>query len=319
MVKNMNPLVVAIGGNALIKRGQEGTIYEQFANARETCSHIVRLIKMGYDLVLTHGNGPQVGNELLRHEHAREMIPPYPLGMCVAETIGGMGYMLQQTMQNTLKHEGIDKTAVMILTQVLVEEDDPAFKNPTKPIGKFFIKEEIDRVMELEHETWDVAEDSAGRGWRRVVPSPYPKAIIEKQQIERMLKAGIIVIACGGGGLPVVWLPNGDLDGREAVVDKDYASSRLATVLGCKKFMILTEVDKVYLNYKKEDQQPIDQMTMDEAKKHMEDGQFPRGSMRPKIQAGINFLERGGKEVIITDIHLAEKAILGETGTRIVH
>jgi len=314
----MNPLVVAVGGNALVKRGQDGGISEQFENARETCEHIVRLIRMGYGIVLTHGNGPQVGNALLKQEHSSDILPPNPLGICVAETIGSMGYMLQQTMQNTLRHENIEKTAVTIITQVLVEEDDPAFKKPSKPVGKFFTKEEIEAVMEREHESFEVAEDAAGRGWRRVVASPYPSEIVELHQIERMLKAGIIVIACGGGGLPVIRLPNGDLDGMEAVVDKDYASSRLATALGCDKFMILTEVDKVCLNFGKEDQQDINTMTLSEAEGYLEQGQFPPGSMGPKIKAGLNVLKRGGKEVISTDIHLAEKAILGETGTHII-
>jgi carbamate kinase len=310
----MRPIVVAIGGNALIKDGQEGNIYQQFANSRETCDHIVKLVKMGYDIVLTHGNGPQVGNALLRHERARDKIPPYPLGVCVAETVGSMGYMLQQTMQNTLKKEGIDKSSICIITQVLVDNDDPAFLNPTKPIGQFFTKEQI-RPM-IEKERWDVVEDS-GRGWRRVVPSPIPKRIIETEMIRQMLKAGHIVIAGGGGGLPVILMDNGMLDGREAVVDKDYASSRLASELDCETFVILTGVAKVCLNYNKADQKDIDSMTASEAEGYLASGQFPQGSMGPKIQAAIDFIRRGGKEVIITDIHLIDKAIKRKAGTHI--
>jgi carbamate kinase len=310
----MNPIVVAIGGNALIKDGQEGNIYQQFANSRETCDHIVKLVKMGYDIVLTHGNGPQVGNALLRHERARDKIPPYPLGVCVAETVGSMGYMLQQTMQNTLKKEGLDKSSICIITQVLVDNEDPAFENPTKPIGQFFTKEQISPMIEKEH--WDVVED-CGRGWRRVVPSPVPTKIIETEMIRQMLKAGHIVIAGGGGGLPVVVLESGLLDGREAVVDKDFASSCLASELGCKKFVILTGVAKVCLNYKKTDQREIDSMTVSEAEAYLASGQFPPGSMGPKMQAAVDFIKRGGREVIITDIHLIDKAIERKAGTHI--
>ena len=310
----MNPIVVAIGGNALIKDGQEGNIYQQFANSRETCDHIVKLVKMGYDIVLTHGNGPQVGNALLRHERARDKIPPYPLGVCVAETVGSMGYMLQQTMQNTLKKEGINKSAICIITQVLVDNDDPAFKNPTKPIGQFFTKEQIRPMIEKEH--WDVVEDS-GRGWRRVVPSPMPSKIIETRMIRQMLQAGHIVIAGGGGGLPVVMMEGGFLDGREAVVDKDHASSRLASELGCERFVILTGVTKVCINYKKADQLELDAMTVSEAQDHLASGQFPQGSMGPKVQAAVDFIKRGGKEVIITDIHLIDQAVKGRAGTHI--
>ena len=310
----MNPIVVAIGGNALIKDGQEGNIYQQFANSRETCDHIVKLVKMGYDLVLTHGNGPQVGNALLRHERARDRIPPYPLGVCVAETVGSMGYMLQQTMQNTLKKEGIEKSSVCIITQVLVDNSDPAFKRPTKPVGQFFTLEQI-RPMR-EKDGWEVVED-AGRGWRRVVPSPIPKKIIETDMIRQMLEQGHIVIAGGGGGLPVVVLENGLLDGREAVVDKDYASSCLASELGCERFVILTGVSKVCINYKKKDQKELDTMTLSEAKRYLEECQFPQGSMGPKVQAAIDFIERGGKEVIITDIHLIDKAMKDQAGTHI--
>lgn len=307
-------IVVAVGGNALQKSGEEGTIYQQFANARETCNQLAEVIGLGYDIVLTHGNGPQVGNALIRHEKAKNEIPPYPLGVCVAETVGSIGYMLQQTMQNIAKKHKLAKDTIMVLTQVVVDKDDPSFSNPTKPIGQFYDEEEI-RII-VEKEGWDVVEDS-GRGWRRVVPSPRPIRIVEKDTIRHLLKRGQIVIACGGGGLPVIELEDGSLDGVEAVIDKDYASSRLAQQLETKKFMILTSVDKVSLNFGRPDQCDLDVMSLAEAKQHLADGQFPPGSMGPKIRAAVEFLENGGEEVYITDIGLAAAALRGEAGTKI--
>ncbi len=311
----MENVVVAIGGNALIKSGDEGTIYQQFANARETCDSLVKLMKTGYDIVLTHGNGPQVGNALRRHESAKSFIPPYPLGVCVAETVGSMGYMLQQTMQNTAKRESLGKDTVTVITQVVVDRNDPSFGTPTKPIGQFYTKEEIDQIAEKEN--WDVVEDS-GRGWRRIVPSPKPIRIVEKDTIRYLLRRGQIVIACGGGGLPVIELEDGQLDGVEAVIDKDYASAKLANQLEMKKFIILTNVDRVSINFGKPDEQPMDNITLDDAKFFLEEGQFPPGSMGPKMEAAIDFLENGGEEVIITDISLAEEAVAGNAGTHIL-
>ena len=312
----MENIVVAIGGNALIKTGEEGTIYQQFANARETCSSLVKLIRMGYDIVLTHGNGPQVGNALQRHERAKDIIPPYPLGVCVAETVGSIGYMLQQTMQNTSKEHKLGKDTVTVITQVVVDKNDPSFKTPSKPIGQFYSKEEIEAMVQSQG--WDVVEDS-GRGWRRIVPSPKPIRIVEKDTIRYLLRRGQIVIACGGGGLPVIELEDGSLDGVEAVIDKDYASSRLATQLDTKKFLILTTVEKVSLNFGKHDQQDLDELKLADAKRYLAEGQFPPGSMGPKIEAAIEFLENGGDEVIITDISHVEAAMNRGAGTHIVH
>ncbi len=267
---------------------------------------------MGYRIVLSHGNGPQVGFALRRHENARDIIPPYPLGVCVAETVGSMGYMLQQTMQNTVKKRGLKVDTVTVITQVVVDRDDPSMKNPTKPIGQFFSKEDID--IKVQEEEWSIVEDS-GRGWRRVVPSPKPFRIVEKDTISHLLEKGKIVIACGGGGLPVIELEDGTLDGIEAVIDKDYASSTLAQQLGLDEFIILTSVDKVSLNFGKPDEVRLDTMTSAEARRHYEDGQFPPGSMGPKILAAIEFLEGGGKRVIITSHDTLVEAVRGEAGT----
>ena len=313
--ENIGNIVIAIGGNALIKPGQEGTIYEQFANARETCDQMLKLVKMGHDVVVTHGNGPQVGNALLRHENSRDTIPPFPLGMCVAETVGSLGYMLQQTMQNTVKTSGIKKDTLTVITQVVVDKNDASFKNPTKPIGQFYDENEIKEMAEEMSFTY--GEDS-GRGWRRLVPSPRPVRIVEVGTIRELLAEGRIIIACGGGGLPVVELENGQLDGVEAVIDKDFASSRLAQQLGTKLFIILTTVDRVSINFGKPDQRELDTITLDVAKQYLADGHFPPGSMGPKMEAAIDFLENGGEEVIITEIGLLEDALEGKAGTHIV-
>lgn len=310
----MKTAIIAIGGNALIKEGEEGTIYQQFANARETCATLMGIIKDGYEIVLTHGNGPQVGFALRRHERSGDVIPPYPLGVCVAETVGSMGYMLQQTMQNTVKGVGLGKDTVTVITQVVVDKDDPSFSNPTKPIGQFFSKEEID--VKVREEDWNVVEVGS-RGWRRVVPSPRPIRVVEKDTIGHLLEKGKIVIACGGGGLPVIELEDGALDGVEAVVDKDYASSKLAQQLGVYDFIILTNVDKVCLNFDKPDQEELDTLTLSEATSHLRDGQFTPGSMGPKIEAAIEFLENGGKRVIITSHGSLVEAVRGNAGTHI--
>ncbi len=310
----MKTVIIAIGGNALIKSGEEGSIKQQFANARQTCSNLMDLVEMGYDIVLTHGNGPQVGNALLRHERSRDVIPPYPLGICVAETVGFMGYMLQQTMQNTVKNYGLKKDTVTVITQVVVDKNDDSFTNPSKPIGQFFTKDQIDLKVENYH--WNVMEDS-GRGWRRVVPSPKPIRIVEKDTIGHLLDKGKIVIACGGGGLPVIELDDGSLDGVEAVIDKDYSSSKLAQQLGIDEFIILTDVDKVALNYGKPDVKLLDELTLEQAKQHLAHGQFPPGSMGPKIEAAIEFLENGGKRVIITSHGSLMDAVRGDAGTQI--
>jgi carbamate kinase len=313
----MKTAIIAIGGNALIKDGEEGNIYQQFANARETCAKLIKIVEMGYEIIITHGNGPQVGFAIRRHENARKIISPYPLGMCVAETVGSMGYMLQQTMQNTVKKSKVvRKDVVTIITQVVVDENDPSFSKPTKPIGQFFTKEEIEPLAAKDK--WCVVEDS-GRGWRRIVPSPKPIRIVEKDTIQHLLEKGKIVIACGGGGLPVIQLDDGTFDGMEAVIDKDYASSKLAQQLGLDELIILTTVEKVAINYGKKNEKWLDTLTVKDAKKYLKDGQFPPGSMGPKIEAAIEFMESGGKRAIITSHETLVEAIMGKAGTHIVH
>jgi len=313
----MKTAIIAIGGNALIKDGEEGNIYQQFANARETCAKLIKVVEMGYEIIITHGNGPQVGFAIRRHENARKIIPPYPLGVCVAETVGSMGYMLQQTMQNTVKKSKvIRKDVVTIITQVVVDEKDPSFSRPSKPIGQFFTKEEIEPLAAKDK--WSIVEDS-GRGWRRIVPSPRPIRIVEKDTIQHLLEKGKIVIACGGGGLPVIQLEDGTFDGMEAVIDKDYASSKLAQQLGLDELIILTTVEKVSINFGKPNQVQLDTLTVKEAKKYLKEGQFPPGSMGPKIEAAIEFIENGGKRAIITSHETLVEAMMGKAGTHIVH
>ncbi|HDD57388.1 MAG TPA: carbamate kinase [Thermoplasmatales archaeon] len=304
--------VIALGGNALIKPGQKGTIYEQFANTRETVKSIVKIIKDGWDVVLTHGNGPQVGAILLQNQAGRDLVPPMPLGICVAESQGLIGYMIQQCLSNALRKEGINKDVVTIVTQVLVDDKDPAFENPTKPIGPYFNE---DQALKLLKDGYQMTKQK--NGWRIVVPSPDPKAIIEANIIKTLLDDGIIVIAAGGGGMPVVERKGWGLDGREAVVDKDLSAERLAEAIGADVLLILTDVPYVYLNYGSEDQEPLRQVNLEEIKKFYEDGHFPAGSMGPKILAAIRFLENGGERAIIADIDHAWEALKGETGTHI--
>jgi len=304
--------VIALGGNALIKPGQKGTIYEQFANTRETVKSIVKIIKDGWDVVLTHGNGPQVGAILLQNQAGRDLVPPMPLGICVAESQGLIGYMIQQCLSNALRKEGINKDVVTIVTQVLVDDKDPAFENPTKPIGPYFNE---DQALKLLKDGYQMTKQK--NGWRIVVPSPDPKAIIEANIIKTLLDDGIIVIAAGGGGMPVVERKGWGLDGREAVVDKDLSAERLAEAIGADVLLILTDVPYVYLNYGSEDQEPLRKVNLEEIKKFYEDGHFPAGSMGPKILAAIRFLESGGKRAIIADIDHGWEALKGETGTHI--
>ena len=304
--------VIALGGNALIKPGQKGTIYEQFANTRETVKSIVRIIKDGWDVVLTHGNGPQVGAILLQNQAGRDLVPPMPLGICVAESQGLIGYMIQQCLLNALRKEGIDKEVVTVVTQVLVDDNDPAFQNPTKPIGPYFNEEQ---AMKLLKDGYQMTKQK--NGWRIVVPSPDPKAIVEAKVIKTLLDNGIIVIAAGGGGMPVVEREGWGLDGREAVVDKDLSSERLAEAIGADVLMILTDVPYVYINYGTENEKALKEVKLDEIRRYYEEGHFPPGSMGPKVLAAIRFLENGGERAIIADIDHAWEALKGETGTHI--
>ena len=309
--------VVAIGGNSLIKDKDHQTVPDQYQAAKETCYHIADMIEQGWDVAIGHGNGPQVGFILRRSEIAAKVAGMHevPLESCGADTQGAIGYHLQQNLQNEFKRRGMDKAAATVVTQVVVDKNDPAFQNPSKPIGTFM--EEAEAQERAEKEGWTVVED-AGRGWRRVVPSPLPQEIAELAAVRELLGAGIVTITVGGGGIPVVRNDDGDLEGVAAVIDKDYASALLARSIGADLFLISTAVEKVYLNFNKPDQKALDVMTIAEAKKFMKEGHFAKGSMLPKVQAIIWFLESGGQEAIITNPENIARALRGETGTRIV-
>ncbi len=309
----MKTVLLAVGGNSLIRAGQRGTIDEQFENAQKTAEHIADLIQNGFNLVITHGNGPQVGAQLIRSELGSGQVYSMPLDVCVASTQGEIGYILQNSIQKALWKRGIYNPVITIVTQVVVNEDDPAFKKPTKPVGPFYTREEAERKKKL---GWEIIED-AGRGYRRVVPSPKPIDIVEKEAIKQCLNDGMIVIAVGGGGIPVI-KKNGEYVGVEAVIDKDRASAVLAKYLEVDYFIISTDTDKVYLNYKKPNQKALDTITLEEAKKFYEEGHFPAGSMGPKIEAVIDFIENGGKCAIITSPENLIESIFGNAGTKIV-
>lgn len=307
--------VVAIGGNSLIKDKDHQTVPDQYAAAHETCIHIAGMIEQGWNVAIGHGNGPQVGFILRRSELARHELHEVPLDFCGADTQGAIGYMLQQNLYNEFRRRGMKKEAATVVTQVLVDKHDPAFQNPTKPIGSFM--DEATARARAEKEGWNVVED-AGRGWRRVVPSPLPRRVIELEAVQNLISAGFVVITVGGGGIPVAEDEKGNLVGVEAVIDKDYASSLLARSIHADLFLISTAVEKVALNYGKPNQKWIDQMTVAEAKKYIAEGHFAKGSMLPKIEAIIWFLEAGGKKAIVTSPENIERALLGETGTHIL-
>lgn len=309
--------VIAIGGNSLIKDKAHQSVQDQYLAADETAKHIVEMIKEGWDVVVGHGNGPQVGFLLQKAEIAEKSVnmPMAPLEVCGAQSQGQIGYQLVQCLQNQMKKAGINKPAACVIEQTIVNKNDPAFQNPTKPIGGFMTEEEAkSKAAEL---GWVVVED-AGRGWRRVVPSPLPEKIVELDAIKALINAGIIVVSIGGGGIPVIENENGDLEGIAAVIDKDFGNSLLAQNLNADMLVISTAVEKVAINFGTPEQKWLDHMTLEEAKKYMAEGvHFKKGSMAPKIQAIINFLEAGGKEALITNPENILRAIHGETGTRI--
>jgi carbamate kinase len=306
---------VAVGGNSLIRDAQHKTIPDQYAATVETSRHIASMIEAGWNVVLTHGNGPQVGFILRRSELARHELHEVPLDFCGADSQGAIGYMFQKALRNEFKRRNIAKEAATVVTQVQVDANDPAFQNPTKPIGSFM--EEAQAKERRDSEGWNCVED-AGRGWRRVVASPQPQRIVERDAIHALIQAGFVVVCSGGGGIPVAEDENGDLVGVEAVIDKDFAGSLLAASVGADLFLISTAVEKVALNYNKPNQQWLDRISLAEARQYLAEGHFAKGSMGPKIQAVIWFLERGGREALITNPENIERALNGETGTWIV-
>lgn len=308
-------VVIAIGGNAIIQEGQKGTVDEQFDNVLRSCDPILDLVEEGYNVVLTHGNGPQVGNILLKVEAAKDIVAPNPLDICGAETQGSLGYIIQQSLNNRINARKLNRNVVTVLTQIVVDREDKAFENPTKPIGPFYSKEEAEMASNEKNAIY--VEDS-GRGYRRVVPSPKPIEIIEKHAIKCLVDNDMLVITAGGGGIPVI--KEGDsLKGVEAVIDKDYASALVAKEINADYLLILTGVPQVAINFGKENQRFLSQMTISEARKYLEEGQFPAGSMGPKIEAALEFVQNSSGEAIITSIEKLGHALKGETGTRIVN
>jgi carbamate kinase len=306
-------ICIAVGGNSLIRAGQKGTIAEQIANARLTAERIADLAALGFRIVITHGNGPQVGSQLLRSEAGSSQTYTLPLDVCVAMTQGEIGYILQTSIQSALRERKLKIPVSGLITQVVVDKNDPAFQHPTKPIGPFYSKESAERKRaEL---GWNIVEDAA-RGYRRVVASPKPLSIVEQDIIAQSLSQNGIVIACGGGGIPVI-AENGTVRGVEAVIDKDLVSSLLARVLGIRYFVISTEIEKVCINFRKPDQQTINWMDAATARRYCEAGHFAEGSMKPKIEAALEFIDAGGEEVIITNPEHLTAAIEGATGTHI--
>lgn len=306
--------LIAFGGNAILPEHQRGLQSEQMKNAQTAAQLMVHVVKKGYDLIIVHGNGPQVGNLLIQMEESVTKIPPFSLEVCDAMTEGSMGYMLEKTIINELRKNSVDKEVATLVTQVVVDKDDPAFENPTKPVGPFYSKYRAQMV--IREKKCKIVED-AGRGYRRVVPSPKPIDVVSKYVIRDLVRSGKIVIAAGGGGIPVIINGNGLFRGVEAVIDKDYAASLIAQEAKADLFIILTNIDRVYLNYGNPDQEGIAVMTIKEAQKHMAQGQFPPGSMGPKIQAAIEYIQNGGKEVLITSANYLKAALINRAGTKI--
>ncbi|MBP7867093.1 MAG: carbamate kinase [Acidobacteria bacterium] len=307
----MKRIVIAFGGNAILQKGQEGTVYEQFANTRTAIDHVMGLIREGHEVVITHGNGPQVGNMMMRVDKSRGFAYDLPLGVCVADTQGEMGYMIAQSLQNRLIREKIERPVVAVVTQVVVDRNDPSVLHPTKPVGRFYSEAE---AQEMHKQGKHMVED-AGRGWRHVVPSPIPRRVVESPIIRQLIDLGAIVIACGGGGMPVYIEDDGTFEGIDGVVDKDRASSVLAREIEADELIVLTEVDKVALNYNKPDQVDLDTLNLAQARAYLAEGHFHKGSMGPKVEAVCDFLEGGGKRAVIASLDKAYDALHGRAGT----
>jgi carbamate kinase len=305
-------LVIALGGNALIRPGETGTLEEQYARISQAMGATADLLAAGFQAVITHGNGPVVGHLLLQMECAHDLVPPMPLFICDADSEGSLGYLIQQCLVNEMRRRGRRHRVATVITQVLVAATDPAFQNPDKPIGPFYSAQEAQQFQQ--ERGWRLRED-AGRGWRRVVPSPQPLDIIEQEVISYLLEGGIIVIGAGGGGIPVVRRPDGDLRGVEAVIDKDRAAAILGRAIGADGIIFLTAVEQVYLDFQKPGQRPLAAMDMAEARRYLQEGQFAPGSMAPKIEAALDFLAGGGRRVLITCPESLPEALAGRTGT----
>jgi carbamate kinase len=305
-------VLIALGGNALSKAGGKGNIDEQLVAVEETCKLAYDLIKVHHTIAITHGNGPQVGSILLKDDIAKEKIPPNPLDICGAETQGMIGYMLQRTMYNLLLKNNMDFPVVTMVSQTLVDKNDEAFKNPTKPVGPFYTKEESEKISN--EKGWQMVEQ-VGKGYRRVVPSPKPIDIIEGKAIKNLFDKEWVVIACGGGGIPVIKEDDGTLTGIEGVIDKDRTAAVLGKVIGVDVLVIVTDVDKVSINFHKPNQEDLSELTLLDAKKYLDEGQFGKGSMGPKVEAACQFIKDGGKKAIITSLGKCKDALDGKTGT----
>ncbi|HVH16253.1 MAG TPA: carbamate kinase [Candidatus Angelobacter sp.] len=310
-------VLVSLGGNAILKHGQKGTSEEQTANVQNTAKHLATLLRKGVRIAITHGNGPQVGNILLQNEMAKDTLPSMPLDVCGAESQGMIGYMLQRALRSELESGGTKPQVTTIVSQTLVDADDPAFKNPTKPVGPFYNETEAQHLRDSRG--WQIISDS-GRGYRRVVPSPIPLDILEKETIIRLFEAGTVVIGVGGGGVPVIREKNGRLRGIEAVLDKDRTAALLGKILGVETLLILTDVEKVAINFGRPDQRTLDKMTVQDCRKYLAEGQFPAGSMGPKIESAVSFLLGStGRRVGIASLEMAERALEGNAGTVITN
>ena len=306
--------MIALGGNALSPKGEAGTIYQQFSHTRESLDAIMHFVNLEYNICLTHGNGPQVGDELYRMELTYSDIPPLPLGVCVAQTQGSIGYMVQQSLQNALKEHQIEREVVTLITQTIVDADDPSIKNPTKFIGQRYTKAEAENMAQ--NFGWIIREQNEGE-WRQVVPSPLPQYIEHGKSIQTLVDHGIIVIASGGGGIPAYWNKDGNLEGLDAVVDKDLSAALLGRVIKASELWIITDVDSVSINYGSTNEKTIHEMTTDEASAYHAEGHFQSGTMGPKIEAALYFLKYHGDKVVITSIDGISEAIEGKNGTLI--
>ncbi len=307
--------VIAFGGNAILPKDQRGLQSEQMMNAQKAAQLMIHIVKKGYDLIIVHGNGPQVGNLLIQMEEAITKIPPFSLEICDAMTEGSMGFMLEKAIINELRKNSLDKEVATLITQVIVDREDEAFENPTKPIGPFYSKYRAQMLMR--EKKWDMIED-AGRGFRKVVSSPRPIDVVPKRILHDLVQSGNIVIAAGGGGIPVIINGRGLFMGVEAVIDKDYAASLIAREVKADLFVILTNVERVSLNFGKPEEKTIQVMDIKEAQQHLDEGQFPPGSMGPKIRAAIEYIQSGGQEVLITSASHLKAALINRSGTKII-